>query len=117
MRITAPDGTVVIGTYRAVGDWRPYREHAMAIERALLDEALVERVRALPIDFREQVRVSDVLVEHGQVVGVEAVDPARRAERLLAPPVIGADGRAPGAAPRGRRSGQHTPELHSHPNT
>src|SRR5207244_4154666 len=41
MRITAPDGTVVIGTYRTVGDWRPYREHAMAIERARLDEALV----------------------------------------------------------------------------
>src|SRR5207249_1958374 len=34
MRIIAPDGTVVSGEYRAVGDWRPYREHAMAIERA-----------------------------------------------------------------------------------
>ena len=65
MRITAPDGSVLIGTYRTVGDWRPYREHAMAIERALLDEALVERVRALPIDFREQVRVSDVLCPSG----------------------------------------------------
>ena len=100
MRITAHDGTVVVGTYRAVGDWRPYREHAMAIERALLDEALVERVRALPIDFREQVRVSDVLVEHGQVVGVEAVDRAGRVERLLAPLVIGADGRASVVAQR-----------------
>src|SRR5439155_1420255 len=57
MRITPPDGTVVSGAYRAIGDWRPYREHAMAIERALLDEALVDRVRVLPIDFREQVRV------------------------------------------------------------
>jgi len=100
MRITAPDGSVLIGTYRTVGDWRPYREHAMAIERALLDEALVERVRALPIDFREQVRVSDVLVEHGQVVGVEAVDRGGRAERLLAPLVIGADGRASVVAQR-----------------
>src|SRR5256712_5762518 len=65
MRITAPDGTVVIGTYRTVGDWRPYREHAMAIERARLDEALRERVRALPIDFREDLRVTAVLVEPG----------------------------------------------------
>jgi flavin-dependent dehydrogenase len=100
MRITAPDGTVVVGRYRAVGDWRPYREHAMALERSLLDEALVERVRALPIDFREQVRVSDVLVERGQVVGVEAVDRDGRAARLLAPLVIGADGRASVVAQR-----------------
>src|SRR5204863_3963519 len=25
MRITAPDGTVVMGRYRAIGRWRPYR--------------------------------------------------------------------------------------------
>ncbi|HEV8230223.1 MAG TPA: FAD-dependent oxidoreductase, partial [Candidatus Limnocylindria bacterium] len=28
MRITAPDGTVVTGRYRAIGPWRPYRDHA-----------------------------------------------------------------------------------------
>jgi flavin-dependent dehydrogenase len=100
MRITAPDGAVVVGTYRAVGSWRPYREHAMAIERALLDGALVDRVRALPIDFREQVRVTDVLLEHGQVVGVEAIDRDGRAARLCAPLVIAADGRASVVAQR-----------------
>src|SRR5207247_1374213 len=89
MRITAPDGTVVIGTYRTVGDWRPYREHAMAIERARFDEALVERVRALPIDFREHVRVTDVLVERGGVRGVVAVDRDGRAARLRAGPGSG----------------------------
>jgi 2-polyprenyl-6-methoxyphenol hydroxylase-like FAD-dependent oxidoreductase len=30
MRITAPDGTVLTGRYRAVGAHRPYREHAIA---------------------------------------------------------------------------------------
>src|SRR2546428_1963354 len=100
MRITAPDGTVVSGAYRAVGDWRPYREHAMAIERALLDEALVDRVRALPIDFREQVRVTDVFVERGRAVGVEAVDREGRAARLPATLVIAADGRASVVAQR-----------------
>src|SRR5439155_352576 len=88
MRITAPDGTVVIGTYRTVGDWRPYREHAMAIERARLDEALVERVRALPIDFREHVRVTDVLVERGEVRGVVAVDRDGRARRLAGARIV-----------------------------
>src|SRR5207247_1026607 len=100
MRITAPDGTVVSGAYRAIGDWRPYREHAMAIGRALLDEALVDRVRALPIDFREQVRVTDVFVERGRAVGVEAVDREGRAARLPATLVIAADGRASVVAQR-----------------
>ena len=37
MRITAPDGTVACGAYRAHGRFRPYREHAMALPRATLD--------------------------------------------------------------------------------
>src|SRR5439155_923174 len=112
MRITAPDGTVVIGTYRTVGDWRPYREHAMAIERARLDEALVERVRTLPIDFREHVRVTDVLVERGEVRGVVAVDRDGRAARLRARLVIAADGRASVVAERlGLRHGHRLKRM------
>src|SRR5436309_5451329 len=112
MRITAPDGTVVIGTYRTVGDWRPYREHAMAIERARFDEALVERVRALPIDFREHVRVTDVLVERGEVRGVVAVDRDGRAARLRARLVIAADGRASVVAERlGLRHGHRLKRM------
>src|SRR5712691_6129312 len=112
MRITAPDGTVVIGTYRTVGDWRPYREHAMAIERARLDEALVERVRALPIDFREHVRVTDVLVERGEVRGVVAVDRDGRPARLRARLVIAADGRASVVAERlGLRHGHRLKRM------
>src|SRR5213079_3067898 len=109
----------VSGEYRAVGDWRPYREHAMAIERALLDEALVERVRALPIEFREQTRVSDVLVERGQAVGVEALDRDGRVARLSATLVIAADGRTsvvaqrvgPRGVPRLRRGLRRPPRL------
>lgn len=94
MTITAPDGTVVVGTYRAVGPFRPYREHAMAIPRETLDALLVERVRALPIDFREGARATDVLVEGDRVAGVEAAAPDGRALTLRAPLVIAADGRA-----------------------
>ncbi len=89
MTITAPDGTKVTGAYRAIGPYRPYREHAMALPRETLDALLVERVRALPLDLREATRVTDVLVEGGCVVGVEAVGPDGRA-----PLVIAADGRA-----------------------
>jgi menaquinone-9 beta-reductase len=94
MRITAPDGRVIEGRYRAVAAWRPYREGALAIPRAILDAALTERVRAVPIDLREEVRVTDVIVEGSRVVGVEAVGAQGRRETLRARLVIGADGRA-----------------------
>ena len=94
MRITAPDGTVLVGRYRAIGPWRPYREHALAIPRVALDGLLVERVRALPIDFREETRVTGVVVEGDRVAGVEAVDRDDRAFSVRAPLVIAADGRA-----------------------
>jgi menaquinone-9 beta-reductase len=93
MRITAPDGTELVGTYRAVGTWQPYRQHAMAVPRHALDGLLADRLRALPIDFREGVRVTDVIVERGVVVGVEARDADNRRLRLRAPVTLGADGR------------------------
>ncbi len=94
MRITAPDGTELVGTYRALGRFRPYREHAMALPRETLDAILVERARALPIDVREGTRVVDVLLDGDRVTGVEAVDGAGRVQALRAPLVIAADGRA-----------------------
>ncbi|OLC13329.1 MAG: hypothetical protein AUH29_13515 [Candidatus Rokubacteria bacterium 13_1_40CM_69_27] len=94
MRITAPDGTVVAGTYRPVGPWQPYRGHAMGITRSRLDGALVDRLRALPVDFREQVRVTDVLGDGDRIVGVEAIDVEGRRRTFRAPLVVGADGRA-----------------------
>ena len=100
MRITAPDGTVVTGRYRAIGPWRPYREHALALSRETLDDALVERVRALPVDFREQARVTGVVIEGDRVTGVEAVDRDDRPLALRAPLVIAADGRASVVAQR-----------------
>jgi len=93
MRITAPDGTAVTGRYRALGDFRPYRQHAMGVARETLDGALAERLRGLPVDVREETRVDDVLVEGGQVVGVRAEDRARALLEVRAPIVIGADGR------------------------
>ncbi|MGH7314242.1 MAG: NAD(P)/FAD-dependent oxidoreductase, partial [Candidatus Rokuibacteriota bacterium] len=93
MRITAPDGTVVGGSYRPIGPWRPYRDHAMGVSRATLDAVLVDRLRAFPVDVREQVRVTDLLREREQVVGVTAVDASGRAQPLRARLVVGADGR------------------------
>jgi flavin-dependent dehydrogenase len=94
MRIIAPDGTVLEGRYGAVGEYRPYREHAVGVSRAVLDGALLERLRALPVDFREGARVTDVLVERGRVAGVLGVDAAGTTVEVRARVVVAADGRA-----------------------
>ncbi len=100
MRIVAPDGTVLTGTYRAIGEWRPYRGHALGVARSVLDATLADRLRALPVDFREQVRVTDLLVEGDRVVGVVAVDARQRRQEFRAPLTVGADGRASVVAQR-----------------
>src|SRR2546422_3261004 len=100
MRITAPDGTELVGTYRQIRDWRPYRQHAMALPRRMLDAVLTDRLRALPVDFREQVRVTDVIIECGAVVGVEARDGAGCRLVFRAPLTLAADGRASVVAQR-----------------
>jgi flavin-dependent dehydrogenase len=94
MRITAPDGTVLTGRYRAIGEYRPYREHAVGVSRAVLDGALVDRLRGLPVDLRAGVRVSDVVVEGASVVGVRGVDATGAEQTFPARVVVAADGRA-----------------------
>jgi menaquinone-9 beta-reductase len=94
MRITAPDGTVLEARYRAIDGRQPYRDHAMALSRSLLDSILVDRLRALPVDLREGVRVTDLVIEGGRVTGVETLDAEGRRETIAAPLVVGADGRA-----------------------
>ena len=100
MRITAPDGTTVVGRYHAVGGWRPYRQHAMSVARTTLDGALVERLRVVPVELRERTRAVDVIVEHGRVVGVRAEEVERRPLEVRARVVIAADGRASVVAER-----------------
>jgi menaquinone-9 beta-reductase len=94
MRITAPDGTVVAGRYRTVGAFRPYREHALGVSRAVLDGALLDRVRALPIEVREDARVTDVIVQRGAVIGVSGMEAGGRPFEARARVVVAADGRA-----------------------
>jgi flavin-dependent dehydrogenase len=108
MRITAPDGTAVTGHYRDVGPWRPYRHHAMGVARETLDGALIERVRALPLDLRQHARVIDLIVERDAVTGVRFTDRDARVQELHARLVVGADGRASVVAERLRCRRPHT---------
>jgi menaquinone-9 beta-reductase len=100
MRITAPDGTVLTAIYRAIEAWRPYCGHALAVPRVVLDATLVDRVRALPIDLREEMRVVDLVMERDRVAGVRAVDGRAHEHVLRAPLVVAADGRASVVAER-----------------
>ena len=93
MRITAPDGTVLEGRYPTEGPYRGYRDHALAIPRLHLDQILVERVKALPVDVRERHRVEDLLLDGGRVVGVRGVGPDGAAFEARSLLVVGADGR------------------------
>jgi flavin-dependent dehydrogenase len=94
MRITAPDGTRLQGVYGPAGAFRPYRGHALGVSRTVLDAVLADRLRALGVDFREDVRVTDVVRAGGDVTGVCTTDEDGRTLTLRAPLVIGADGRA-----------------------
>jgi menaquinone-9 beta-reductase len=94
MRIVAPDGTVLDGTYPTSGPWRGYRDHALAIRREVFDRILLERARALPVDVRERHRVTGLIVESGRVRGVKVEDGAGAPVELRSRLVVGADGRA-----------------------
>lgn len=107
MRIIGPDGRSLEGRYRPLGVWRPYRDGALAIERAILDGALTDRLRALPVDFREQVRATEIIVEGDRVVGIRAADTEGRHHDFRAALTIGADGRASVVAQRLGCRGHH----------
>ena len=94
MRIVAPDGTVLDGTYPTAGPWRGYRDHALALPREALDRILVERARSLPVDVRERHRVTGLLTASGRVTGVKAQDEDGHPLELRAHLVVGADGRS-----------------------
>jgi geranylgeranyl reductase family protein len=94
MRITAPDGTVLDGTYPTSGRWRGYRDHALAIRREAFDRILLERARALPVDVRERHRVTGLIVAGGAVRGVKAENADGATVELRSRLVVGADGRA-----------------------
>ena len=94
MRIVAPDGTVLDGTYPTSGPWRGYRDHALAIRREVFDRILLERARALPVDVRERHRVTGLIVERGLVRGVKTESADGAPMELRSRLVVGADGRA-----------------------
>jgi flavin-dependent dehydrogenase len=94
MRIVAPDGTALEGSYPSTGPWRGYRDYGLAIPREVFDRILLERARSLPVEVRERHRVTGLLSEGDRVTGVTGEDAEGRPFEARARLVIGADGRA-----------------------
>lgn len=94
MRIVAPDGTALEGSYPTTGPWRGYRDYGLAIPREVFDRILLERARSLPVEVRERHRVTGLLSEGDRVTGVTGEDAEGRPFEARARLVIGADGRA-----------------------
>jgi flavin-dependent dehydrogenase len=94
MRIVAPDGTPLEGSYPTTGPWRGYRDYGLAIPREVFDPILLERARSLSVDVRERHRVTGLLREGERVTGVTGEDAGGQPFEARARLVIGADGRA-----------------------
>lgn len=93
MRVRAPSGREISGSFAARHGFRGFRDRGLAVRRTVLDATLVACARDAGAVLRERLRVSDVLrSEAGRVTGV-IVAGADGAESVLhAPLVIGADG-------------------------
>ena len=84
MKLLAPDGTAVQGSYRD--------RQGLAVRRLDFDLALVQVARASGVEVQEATRVVDLLTVGAHTRGV-VVDRGRGPEALWARLVIGADGR------------------------
>jgi len=93
MKIVAPDGTALEGSYPTTGPWRGYRDHALAFPREALDRILVERARGFPVDVREHHRVTGLLQSAGVVTGVVAQNEDGEPREIAGRLVVAADGR------------------------
>ena len=83
MALTAPDGTSFRGLYRG-------HDHAgFAVRRVALDACLLAAARRAGVEVREGVRVAGLVMDHGRAAGVVTEE----GEAVLAPLVVGADGR------------------------
>lgn len=91
MRVRSPDGGIIHGEFAAQHGFTGFRDRGLALRRTLLDPILQQAARRAGAEFRDAVKVEDLLRERGIVTGVRVRTGDGHAE-LRAPLVIGADG-------------------------
>lgn len=93
MRVRAPNGCEIHGSFVARHGYRAFRDRGIAVRRSVLDAILVARAQAAGATLIEGARVTDVLRDQfARVRGVAVMDSAGATRELCAPIVIGADG-------------------------
>lgn len=93
MRIRAPNGTVIPGSYGAVDGRRPFRDRALSIRREVLDTILLEHAAGCGTHVSQQTRVTDLIRDSaGRVCGVRTLDARGATREIRARVVVGADG-------------------------
>lgn len=93
MRVRAPNGCEIHGSFVARHGYRAFRDRGIAVRRSILDAILVERAEAAGAKLVERARVTDVLRDAtGRVCGVSVLDADGAVRDVHASLVIGADG-------------------------
>ncbi|MEO7102106.1 MAG: NAD(P)/FAD-dependent oxidoreductase [Gemmatimonadaceae bacterium] len=93
MRVRAPNGLEIHGSFVARHGYRAFRDRGIAVRRSILDAILVQRAQSAGAQLLERARVTDVLrAPSGAVCGVSFLTGEGERREILAPLVIGADG-------------------------
>jgi menaquinone-9 beta-reductase len=93
MRVRAPNGREIHGSFVARHGYRAFHDRGIAVRRSVLDEILVRRAESAGVRLVERARVTDVMRDSaGRVCGVSVLDETGSSQELLAPLVVGADG-------------------------
>lgn len=93
MRVRAPNGCEIHGSFVATHGYRAFRDRGIAVRRSVLDAILVQRAQSAGARLIERARVTDVVRDgSGRTCGVSVLDADGATQELLAPLVIGADG-------------------------
>jgi flavin-dependent dehydrogenase len=93
MRVRAPNGCEIHGSFVARHGYRAFRDRGIAVRRSILDAILVERAKSAGAQLVERARVTDVLrTPSGAVCGVSLLTGDGERREMFAPLVIGADG-------------------------
>jgi len=93
MRVRAPNGCEIHGSFVARHGYRAFRDRGIAVRRSILDAILVERAKSAGAQLVERARVTDVLrAPSGAVCGVSLLTGDGERREMFAPLVIGADG-------------------------
>ena len=93
MRVRAPSGREIEGSFAARHGFAAFRDRGLAVRRTILDSILLQRAREAGARVSERTKVMDVVRSGtGRVIGVSAVGADGQPVTIDASLVIGADG-------------------------